>query len=130
MNPKPKPGDLMAYRIAPNTPINPITVIVYRYLEGIQITPGSVVISQCDVVQLHLMKYLNIESDEARLLYGIARLASRINELRKLFRCQYPGARIDTHMEENGYGKRYARYYLHDKNDEVRLPEVCKQLER
>lgn len=131
MNEKPEIGKLIAYRIfktvgelkAENVGITYITPATTK------LPADCVVITQEDAVLIHMMQYQNITDSDVRRQYGIGRLPSRIHDLKKLFLQLYPSARIDTVMEKNGYGKRYARYFLHDRNDEVQLPEVCKQLE-
>lgn len=61
--------------------------------------------SQKEVLLKHL-KRKTISQYEALLVYGIARLASRIDELRK------EGWTIETIMKRDDKGKRYARYKL------------------
>lgn len=61
--------------------------------------------SQKEVLLKHL-KRKTISQYEALLVYGIARLASRIDELRK------EGWPIQTVMKRDNNGKRYARYRM------------------
>lgn len=61
--------------------------------------------SQKEVLLKHL-KRKTISQYEALLVYGIARLASRIDELRK------EGWNIETIMKRDDKGKRYARYRM------------------
>jgi hypothetical protein len=61
--------------------------------------------SQKQVLLKHL-KRRTISQYEALLVYGIARLASRIDELRQ------EGWNIETMMKRDDRGKRYARYRL------------------
>lgn len=67
-------------------------------------------ISQCERIIRHLRDYGSITSLEAMQEYGIMRLASRINDLKRL------GYDINAVMEsaKNRYGEptSYARYYL------------------
>lgn len=66
--------------------------------------------SQCDDILLHLQKHGRITDDQARDLYGCKRLASRINDLRKL------GHPIITDIREgenrNGRTVQWAEYYM------------------
>lgn len=62
--------------------------------------------SQKEVLLKHLKRKKTISQFEALLVYGIARLASRIDELRK------DGYQIETMMKKDEKGKRYARYKL------------------
>ena len=39
--------------------------------------------TQCDLILMHMKKYGSITHMEAEMEYGIARLASRINDLRR-----------------------------------------------
>ena len=39
--------------------------------------------TQCDLILMHMKKYGSITPDEAKAEYGCARLASRINDLRR-----------------------------------------------
>jgi hypothetical protein len=61
--------------------------------------------SQKEVLLKHL-KRKTISQYEALLVYGIARLASRVDELRK------EGWNIETIMKRDNMGKRYARYRM------------------
>lgn len=61
--------------------------------------------SQKEVLLKHL-KRKTISQYEALLVYGIARLASRIDELRQ------EGWNIETIMKRDDKGKRYARYRM------------------
>lgn len=67
--------------------------------------------TQCERILWHLRIYGSITSQEAVRLYGIMRLASRINDLRKR------GYNIETVTETdaNRYGEQtaFARYYYH-----------------
>ena len=54
----------------------------------------------------HFRRRKTISQYEALLVYGIARLASRVDELRKA------GLNIETIMKQDENGKRYARYRL------------------
>lgn len=66
--------------------------------------------TQCERIMRHLEDYGSITSAEAQMEYGIARLASRVSELRKL------GFPIEREMVrgKNRYGEptRYAKYTL------------------
>ena len=66
--------------------------------------------TQCDLILMHMKKYGSITHMEAESEYGIARLASRINDLRR------QGVAIKSEIiagknrrEETTH---YARYYL------------------
>lgn len=65
--------------------------------------------SHRELILMHMKKYGSITQDEAKAEYGCARLASRINELRK------QGVAIKTDMVD-GVGKHgkisYAKYSL------------------
>jgi hypothetical protein len=52
----------------------------------------------------HITDYGSVSPLEARHVYGIERLAARIDELRKL------GIDIVTHLKKDANGKRYAEY--------------------
>lgn len=70
-------------------------------------------LSQCDRIIRHMKDYGSITSLEAMQEYGIMRLASRINDLRKLgYNIQ-----VITETGKNRYGEKtsYARYSLPDK---------------
>ncbi len=54
----------------------------------------------------HLNEHGSITPGEALLVYGVFRLAARVNELRN------KGHKIETQMREDGNGKKYARYWL------------------
>lgn len=63
-----------------------------------------------ELILMHMKKYGSITPDEAKAEYGCARLASRINELRRM------GYAVETEMI-TGKGKHggktcYARYSL------------------
>ena len=66
--------------------------------------------TQCDRVLRHLNDYGTISTLEAMMEYGIMRLGSRINELRR------SGYRIETVMESgfNRYGEKthWAKYKI------------------
>ena len=65
--------------------------------------------SHRELILMHMKKYGSITPDEAKAEYGCARLASRINELRK------QGVAIKTDMVEGvgDHGKfSYAKYSL------------------
>lgn len=66
--------------------------------------------TQCERIMRHLEDYGSITSAEAQAEYGIARLASRISDLRKL------GFPIEREMVrgKNRYGEptHYAKYTL------------------
>lgn len=72
-------------------------------------------IKQKERILVHLQLYGSITSDEAQRFYGIARLASRIAELRKR------GFPIESETEcgLNRYGEkcRYSRYYFGEVNE-------------
>lgn len=63
-----------------------------------------------ELVLMHLRKYGSITQEEAKAAYGCARLAPRINELRK------KGYAIETEMvagkRKHGRVTSYARYRL------------------
>lgn len=61
---------------------------------------------QQETILKHLNKLGTISPLEARHVYGIERLASRIDELRKR------GFLISTNMKRDPMGKRYAEYRL------------------
>lgn len=66
--------------------------------------------TQCDLILMHMKKYGSITHMEAESEYGIARLASRINDLRR------QGVAIKSEIIA-GKNRRdetthYARYYL------------------
>lgn len=60
--------------------------------------------SQRDQIIKHLKDFGSISPLEAGHVYGIARLASRVDELRQA------GYRIVTHMKQDAKGRRYASY--------------------
>ena len=60
--------------------------------------------TQKETILRHLKRKKSISSFEALLVYGITRLASRIDELRQ------DGHDIETIMKKDEKGKRYARY--------------------
>lgn len=60
--------------------------------------------SQRDTIVTHLQKHGSISPLEARHVYGIERLASRIDELRQ------NGHSIETRQKRDPRGKRYAEY--------------------
>lgn len=66
--------------------------------------------TQCDLILMHMKKYGSITHLEAESEYGIARLASRINDLRRL------GYAIESEMitgkNRLGENTHYARYRL------------------
>lgn len=65
---------------------------------------------QCDLILMHMKKYGSITHMEAEMEYGIARLASRINDLRR------QGVAIKSEMvtgkNRRGEPTHYARYML------------------
>lgn len=61
---------------------------------------------QQETILKHFHKVGTISPLEARHVYGIERLASRIDELRKL------GYEITTKMKRDPMGKRYAEYQM------------------
>ena len=65
---------------------------------------------QKDMIMLHLARYGSITSNEAKDRYAIARLASRINELRKM---GFPIVK-ETECGVNKFGEKvfYSRYFL------------------
>lgn len=66
--------------------------------------------TQTDTIYNHLRKHGSITPLEALNLYGIMRTGARIWDLKRM------GVQIDrlieTHVNQNGETKRYARYYL------------------
>lgn len=60
--------------------------------------------TQCAQIIEHLTKYGSISPLEARHVYGIERLASRIDELKKA------GFQVSTVYKKDAKGKRYAEY--------------------
>ena len=60
--------------------------------------------SQTRLVKDHLDKFGTISPLEARHVYGIERLASRVDELRR------DGVKIFTRIKLDARGKRYAEY--------------------
>lgn len=60
--------------------------------------------SQCEIIVNHLQKFGSISPLEARHVYGIERLASRVDELRQ------SGHSIVTRTKKDARGKRYAEY--------------------
>ena len=66
--------------------------------------------SQCELVLDHLRNHGSISHREAESLYGIARLAARINDLTRMG----VSIRRETVQGRNRYGKttHYARYFL------------------
>lgn len=70
--------------------------------------------TQCDVIMLHLRDFGSITSLEAITEYGILRLASRINDLKRM------GVNITSHTEckKNRYGEKvhYSVYELAKEN--------------
>lgn len=62
--------------------------------------------TQREQVLEHLHKYGSISQLEARHVYRIQRLASRIDELRQ------DGFQIETYRKKDARGERYAEYAL------------------
>lgn len=62
--------------------------------------------TQNEMLLRHFKRRKSISQFEALLVYGIVRLASRIDELRQ------QGHAIETIMKKDEKGKRYARYRL------------------
>lgn len=62
--------------------------------------------TQKETILKHLKRKKTLSSFEALLVYGITRLASRVDELRK------DGWNIETVMKKDEKGKRYARYRM------------------
>lgn len=62
--------------------------------------------TQNEMLLRHFKRRKSISQFEALLVYGIVRLASRIDELRQ------QGYAIETIMKKDEKGKRYARYRL------------------
>lgn len=62
--------------------------------------------TQVQVVYQHLKEFGTISPLEAQHVYGVQRLASRIDELRHV------GVGIITHMKKDARGHRYAEYVL------------------
>lgn len=60
--------------------------------------------SQREQIVRHLQQYGSISPLEARHVYGIERLASRVDELRQ------GGHSIETRTKRDARGKRYAEY--------------------
>lgn len=60
--------------------------------------------TQRDQIVEHLKKYGSISPLEARHVYGIERLASRVDELKKA------GHAIVTRVKKDARNKRYAEY--------------------
>jgi hypothetical protein len=60
--------------------------------------------NQREVILKHLRDYGSISPLEARHVYGIERLASRIEELKR------DDVPVVTHMKKDAKGKRYAEY--------------------
>lgn len=129
-----KPGDLVAMKhnqsgtfVADNIKI--------EYVRGaldnndLRTKRDTVVITQVDAIHIDLMQNLNIEEEAARRKYRIHALAQRIYDLKKRFAAQGITATIETELETTPFGKHFARYYLIDRNDEVKLPECLKPLE-
>lgn len=67
---------------------------------------------QCDLILMHMKKYGSITHQEAEMEYGIARLASRINDLRR------QGVAIKSEMvtgkNRRGESTHYAKYMLEE----------------
>jgi hypothetical protein len=60
--------------------------------------------TQRETILNHLQKYGSISPLEARHVYGIERLASRVDELRQ------SGFKLTTSIKKDAKGKRYAEY--------------------
>lgn len=60
--------------------------------------------NQRETILEHITRFGTISPLEARHVYGIERLASRIDELRQF------GTDIDTRIKRDAKGKRYAEY--------------------
>ena len=91
--------------------LHPLGFAALLKLTKVEAQPSSEKgLTQCDCVIRHLKDYGSITSLEAMQEYGIMRLASRINDLKRL------GYDINAVMEsaKNRYGEptSYARYYL------------------
>lgn len=73
-------------------------------------------VTQCDRILRHMKDYGSITSDEAKDMYGVARLASRTNDLR----AQGVAITTETVTGKNRYGEktRYARYRLAEAAEE------------
>jgi hypothetical protein len=63
-------------------------------------------VSQRETILNHLQRFGTISPLEASHVYGVQRLASRIDELRQL------GIAIITNMKKDARGHRYADYIL------------------
>ena len=66
--------------------------------------------SQCNIIVEHIKKHGSITSLEAMTQYGIMRLASRVNDLRR--RGVQIAAEIVTGENRDGKTVRYSRYKL------------------
>lgn len=66
--------------------------------------------TQCDLILMHMKKYGSITHMEAETEYGIARLASRINDLRRIGVAIK--SEIITGKNRRGEDTHYARYWL------------------
>lgn len=67
-------------------------------------------VTQCERILRHIKEHGSITSDEAKALYGVARLASRINDLR----AQGVAITTETVIGKNKFEEptHYARYRL------------------
>lgn len=72
-------------------------------------------VTQCDRILRHMKDHGSITPDEAKALYGVARLASRINDLR----AQGVAITTETVIGKNKFEQRthYARYRLAEEGD-------------
>lgn len=70
---------------------------------------------QCEKILVHLDEHGSITSAEAMSIYGISRLASRVDDLKKY---GYPIRKV-TERGVNRFGEpvNYARYFLEGKHD-------------
>lgn len=66
--------------------------------------------TQCDLILMHMKKYGSITHMEAETEYGIARLASRINDLRR--QGVAIKSEIITGKNRRGETTHYAKYML------------------
>ena len=66
--------------------------------------------TQCNMVLAHIKEHGSISPIEARVLYGVMRLASRVNDLRR--RGHNITSEIVTGVDRNGNKVRYAVYKL------------------
>ena len=75
--------------------------------------------TQCNKILEHIKEHGSISPIEARVLYGVMRLASRVNDLRR--RGHNITSEIVTGVDRNGGKVRYAVYKLEEVPEDGKL---------